>query len=131
MEFALEAQDMSTIIFSAAFEPNLKYKITVKATNNVLDGFGQPLQSTSSTFRTEALPSFFANPSASLVVFPTSSVESGVLQTWPVVTHGKGIVEDKSKRPADMHCTPITESNLARIMALYMSVHMDINSSLL
>merc|ERR1719305_117355 len=115
MDFTLQAKDLATIVFSAAFNPNQQYTIQVAAANNVLDGFGLPLRSSSSTFRTADAPSFFANPSTSIAVFSSTSVSSGVLDTWPVVARGKHVV-NKDNQAADMHCTPVTESNLAHVI---------------
>ena len=117
MEFTLKAEDLTTITLSVASNPDRKYMLKVEAADNVIDGFGRSLQSSSSKFRTESLPSFFASSVTPIVVFPSTAVSSGVLDTWPVVAHGKQIVDEtKSNRRADMHCTPVTESNFAHIM---------------
>lgn len=121
MEFELKAKDLATIIFSAAFNPDQKYMLRVMAANKIFDGFGKPLRSSSTTFRTKALPSYFAGPEPpSVAAFSSSSsaVSSGMLKTWPLVARGKDVVSPSwaGNRPAEMQCTSVTEANIADVL---------------
>ena len=59
LSVSLSRPSAGVLQIEGAFEPDRQYVVAVAAADGVRDGFGLPLQTSSTTFRTAALPQFF------------------------------------------------------------------------
>jgi Bacterial Alpha-2-macroglobulin MG10 domain/Alpha-2-macroglobulin family len=86
VDFQAQFVEAAVLQIRAQFEPETKYRISVKANKNVLDAFQQPLLWSESEFFTSKLPQYCIGHSHDMVYFPTSN---HLTTDWTYFLRGK------------------------------------------
>ena len=88
---SLSRPSAGVLQIEGAFEPDRQYVVAVAAADGVRDGFGLPLQTSSTTFRTAALPQFFSQGGTQYGGAVTARFAGTAAPAWPVLTRGDAL----------------------------------------
>lgn len=89
LPFNVSRPEKAVLLFSAAFEPEMKYTLYVDPSPRVQDGFGLPLLACKHAFRMAALDNLLLEPQTDEVTMFASSNEASV--EWPILFRGERV----------------------------------------